>query len=130
MFFGIIFSSSLVNAQTTTFNAVWCYPEDVSSSMLQTLVNGQVFNVFMGFAFPNPSNLGSLNHKRSDAQTSNAVSLIKNYDSRFHVWAWVGTYPHDSSGAVDLSTSGNRALLVSPMLSCCAPRALHDRHAP
>jgi hypothetical protein len=46
------------------------------------------------------------------------LNTIRAYDSRFKIYAWIGSYPHDASGQIDLSTSGYRQAMINSVVAC------------
>ena len=131
------FSQSIVPKAATgncdKFNGVWCFKNDLNSTMLKACVSHQVFNIFLNVGYPKPSQYPTLigivpDHETgisvSKTQVDSYIKLLASVDSRLKLWAWFGTWSSlgttDSNGhelgQVDVSTKSNRTAIIDALV--------------
>jgi hypothetical protein len=107
------FPTSTPFHSSNKINGVWCYGNTLlNTAFFESMVNLKIKNVFWQCVRVNSDN--SLTQTVDDSTISNSVSIGKSYG--VNVWLWVGTYPHNVFGEVDISTVEKRNIYINNIL--------------
>ena len=99
-------------------NGIWVEnPSSITPANLAKLVNAKIFNVFIlvGEWRAATHTIDYSTRGGTNSQMVSLIQTIKNYDSRFKVYAWV-CWDLSTSNKVDLSQSSYRSTMYSQVL--------------
>lgn len=107
-------SLPIVKADTFTseINALYSYETSLSMTDFETFSDHNITDLF--WQAVTVGNDSSINLRVSGATINSVLVLGSTYG--INVWLWVGTYPHDASGQVDISTEGARTTLIDNIM--------------